>query len=271
MEKPTNVHPMAVVDPSAELDHGVSVGPFAVIGPQVKVGAGTRIESGAQLRGPSTIGPENHIFPGAIVGFEPQDLKFDGEDTTLEIGARNKIRELTTIHRGTSVGGGVTTVGDDNLFMTGTHIAHDCHVGSHTIFANNATLAGHVRVYDHSTVGAFSSIHQHCRVGRHAFIGGYSVITRDALPFVKTVGTRPACYGINRIGLERRGFDDATLKALEAAYRILVRARHTPAKAVELLSELPEHPELNYLIEFIGGTDRGLITSPPGREGRRGQ
>ncbi len=188
------------------------------------------------------------------------------------IGDGNHFRELSTVHRGTAQGGGVTTIGDDNLFMAYSHVAHDCHVGDRTVFANAGTLAGHVEVHDDAVVGAFSSVHQFCRVGRHAYVGGYSVITRDALPFVKTVGMKPACYGINKIGLERKGFEAETLKALEAAYRILVRGRHAVPKAVELLEELDERPEIRDLIEFMEGSRRGVIRVLPagGSRGGRG-
>jgi len=264
----TEIHSTAVVDPDAELADGVVVGPHAVIGGGVRVGAGTRIGAGAQLRGPTRMGEGNRIFPGACLGFDPQDLKYGGEETRLEIGDHNHFREHCTVHRGTGKGGGVTRVGSHNLFMVGTHVAHDCTVGDHTIFANNGTLAGHVEVADHATVGAFSSVHQFCRVGRHAYIGGYSVITRDALPFVKTVGARPACYGINRIGLERKGFSAELLERLDAAYRILVRSRLNTSRALERLRhELAEVPEVRYLVRFVEGSERGVIRELP-RKGR---
>jgi UDP-N-acetylglucosamine acyltransferase len=264
----TDIHSTAVVDPEAELADGVVVGPHAVIGAGVRVGAGTRIGAGAQLRGPTRMGEGNRVFPGACLGFDPQDLKYGGEETRLEIGDHNHFREHCTVHRGTGKGGGVTRVGSHNLFMVGTHVAHDCTVGDHTIFANNGTLAGHVEVADHATVGAFSSVHQFCRVGRHAYIGGYSVITRDALPFVKTVGARPAGYGINRIGLERKGFSVELLEHLDAAYRLLVRARLNTSQALERLrDELAEVPEVRYLIEFVEGSERGVIRELP-RKGR---
>lgn len=267
----TNIHPTAVVDPTAELDEGVVVGPYAVIGSRVKIAAGTRLDAGAQLRGPCEIGPDNHIYSGACIGFEPQDLKFKGEETHLVIGARNRIREYTTINRGTSFGGGTTVIGDDNLLMAYSHVGHDCQVGSRTVFTNNATLAGHVEVHDDVTIGAFSSVHQFCRIGRHAYLGGYSVITRDALPFVKTVGIRPACYGINRIGLERKGFTPERLKALEAAYRVLVRSKLSTPSALERLREMVEDSEdVAYLVEFVASSERGLIKDPPGSEGSRG-
>ncbi len=269
---PTAIHPTAVIDPLAELDEGVEVGPYAVIGPEVTVAAGTRIDSAVQLRGPTTIGRDNHIYPGACVGFDPQDLKYSGERTHLVIGDRNHLREFATVQRGTGEGGGETTIGDDNLFMGYTHIAHDCHVGNRTVFANNATLSGHVEVHDDAVVGAFSSVHQFCRVGRHAYIGGYSVITRDPLPFVKTVGMKPACYGINRIGLERKGFSPELLKALSAAYRILVRSKLKMAEAVaRLRDELGDEPEVRYIADFVEGSGRGVIREVSGRGRSQGR
>lgn len=266
----SRIHPTAVIDPSAELDDHVEIGPHASIGPGVKIQAGTRVDAGARIQGPAVIGRDNHIYANACIGFDPQDLKYAGEETQLVIGDRNRFRELSTVNRGTAQGGGVTTIGDDNLFMAYTHVAHDCHVGNRTVFANSGTLAGHVDVMDDATVGAFSSVHQFCRVGRHAYIGGYSVITRDALPFVKTVGTKPACYGVNRIGLERKGFSPETLKVLDRAYRVLVRGKHPVPKALELLRELGEHPELSHLIEFVEGSKRGVIRDLPGGGSRGG-
>ncbi len=266
----TNIHPTAVVDSAAELDEGVVVGPYAVIGPRVRIATGTHVDAGAQLRGPTEIGPDNHIYSGACVGFEPQDLKYEGEESFLVIGARNRIREYTTINRGTAVGGGTTSIGDENLLMAYAHIGHDCTVGNRTVFVNNATLGGHVEVGDDVTIGAFSSVHQFCRIGRHAYIGGYSVITRDALPFVKTVGIRPACYGINRIGLERKGFEAKRLKLLEAAYRILVRSKLSTPTALERLREMAENGDVAYFADFVASSERGVIKDPPGREGSRG-
>ncbi|HVS01180.1 MAG TPA: acyl-ACP--UDP-N-acetylglucosamine O-acyltransferase [Thermoanaerobaculia bacterium] len=265
------IHPTATVDPRAELAPGVLVGPHAVIGPQVEIGADTEVGAGAQVRGPSRIGAGNRIFPHACVGFEPQDLKYQGEETRLEVGDRNVFRELCTVNRGTAKGGGVTRIGDDNLFMAYAHVAHDCLVGNRTIFANGATLAGHVEVQDDASISAFTSIHQFCRVGRHAYVGGYSVITQDALPFVKTVGIKPACYGINRIGLERKGMSGETIRRLDAALRVLLRGKRNVAESLEVLRR--EHagvPELDYLIDFVATAQRGVIRTLPGRKGGRG-
>jgi UDP-N-acetylglucosamine acyltransferase len=259
------------VDSGARLGVAVRVGPFAVIGPDVEIGDGTEVGAGAQIQGPTRIGRENRIFPQAAIGFEPQDLKFRGEEVRLEIGDRNQFREFTTVHRGTAKGGGLTTVGSDGLFMAYTHIAHDCHVGDRVIFANGATLAGHVEVHDDATISAFSSVHQFCRVGRHAYVGGYSVVTMDALPFAKTVGQKPACYGLNSIGLKRKGFDPEGVKRLDAAMRILVRSRLNTAQALaRLREELAGDPDVDYLIAFVEGARRGVHKSPPRGGGRGG-
>lgn len=266
-----DIHPSAVVDTSAVLGAGVRIGPFVVIGAGVEIGAGTVVGAGTQIQGPTRIGRDNRIFGHACLGFDPQDLKFSGEDTRLEIGDRNHFREFVTVHRGTGKGGGLTSVGSDSLFMAYSHIAHDCHVGSGTIFANNATLAGHVEVGDHATVGAFSAVHQFTRVGAYAYIGGFSVITMDALPYVKTVGYKPACYGINRIGLERKGFTNEQLERLERAYRLLLRSKLGQDEALaQIESELGGHPEVDRWVAYVRESKRGVIKSLPGRGVTRG-
>jgi UDP-N-acetylglucosamine acyltransferase len=272
---PVSVHPTAVVAPGARLDDGVVVGPHAVVGPAVTIGAGTEVGAGAQLHGPTAIGARNRIFPHVCLGFDPQDLKFGGEETRLEIGDDNHFREFTTVHRGTGKGGGVTRIGNGGLFMVYSHVAHDCQVGDRVIFANNATLAGHVEVGDDAVVGAFSAVHQFCRVGRHAYIGGFSVITQDALPFAKTVGQKPACYGLNRIGLQRKGLDDAAIARLERALRVLSRSGLTVPHALEKIraeagADLDRAPELQYLLAFVAGSTRGVIRGLPSRRGSRG-
>jgi UDP-N-acetylglucosamine acyltransferase len=264
------VHPMAQVDPGAVLGEGVRVGPFAVIGEGVEIGDGTEVGANAQIYGPTRIGRENRIFPNACIGFEPQDLKFRGEEVRLEIGDRNQFRELCTIHRGTAKGGAVTRIGSDNLFMAYTHVAHDCQVGSRTIFANNATLAGHVEVHDDASISAFTSVHQFCRVGRHAYVGGYSVVTMDALPFAKTVGLKPAFYGLNSIGLKRKGYDSENIKRLDQALRLLVRSGLNTAQALERIrAELSGDEAVDYLVSFVETAKRGIHKSRP-RGGRTG-
>lgn len=265
------IHPLAVVDPSARLGDGVRVGPFAVIGPNVEIGDGTEIGAGAKVYGPTRIGRENRIYPDAAIGFDPQDLKFSGEEVWLEIGDRNHFREFCTVHRGTAKGGGTTRVGSGSLFMAYSHIGHDCQVGDRVIFANSATLAGHVEVHDDANISAFSAVHQFCRVGRHAYIGGFSVITMDALPFVKTVGQKPACYGLNPIGMRRKGVDPETIRRLEIAYRLLVRSKMNTAQALERIkAELAGDPDVDYFVSFIETAKRGVHKSAPRGGGRGG-
>jgi UDP-N-acetylglucosamine acyltransferase len=251
----------AVISSEASLAPDVEVGPYAVVGANVTIGAGSVIGPHVRIEGPVTIGERNHFVGQASIGSPPQDLKFRGERTELRIGNDNVFREFVTINRGTVGGGGVTSIGSNNFFMAYAHVAHDCHVGSGTIFANNATLAGHVEVGDFATVGAFSAVHQFCRVGDHAFIGGGSICTQDVLPFVKTVGNRPAkTYGINSIGLQRKGFQEETIEALQRAYRILVRSKLKLQEALDRLdAELAFHAEVRYLAEFVRESKRGVI------------
>ena len=266
----TGVHPTAVVDPSACLGPGVTVGPHAYVGARVEIGAGTEVGAGAVIEGPARIGKDNRISPLAALGTPPQDLKYAGEDVFLEVGDRNQFREFATVHRGTAKGGGTTRIGDDNLFMVYTHVAHDCQVGSRTVFANNATLAGHVEVHDDATISAFTSVHQFCRVGRHAYVGAYSVVVMDALPFAKTVGQKPAVYGINTIGLSRKGFSPEAIRRLDRAYRLLVRSRLPLEQALgRIRAELSGDPDIEYLVAFVESSRRGLHKALPGRIGGR--
>ena len=266
-----HIHSTAIVDRTAEIGDGVQIGPYAVIGARVRVGANTEVGARAQIEGPTVLGRDNRLYPNACVGFDPQDLKYDGEDTTLTVGDGNIFREFCTVHRGTTQGGGETTIGSGNLFMTYTHIAHDCHVGDKTVFANAGTLAGHVIVEDGATVGAFSAVQQFCRVGRHAYIGGFSVITLDALPFMKTVGAKPVCLGVNSIGMRRRGFSAETIKSVSGAMRILLRSGLNNTDAVEAMrSDFPGVAEVQQIIDFVSSSEKGLIKALPGRRGGRG-
>ena len=234
------VQPIAHIDPPRRCRRprssapAPSIGAFAVVGPHVRIGRNCKIGASSVIEGHTTIGDGNEIFPYASIGLAPQDLKYKGEPTRLEIGSGNIFREFVTIHRGTEGGGGVTTIGDRNLFMNYVHVAHDCHVGNQTIFGPHATLGGHVAIADFVNVSAGSAVHQFCRVGAYAFIGGYSVITKDALPYGRTVGSRPArVFGLNLIGLKRRGFADDTLKKLRAAYRYLTQSKLNTTQAIE--------------------------------------
>lgn len=265
------IHPTAVVESGAELGTNVTVGAYAVIAAEVVIGDDCEIGSTTQLQGPTTLGPGNKIFPHACIGLDPQDLKYQGERTTLEIGASNTFREFCTINRGTGLGGGSTTIGDENLFMAYTHVAHDCHVANRTILTNAATLAGHVDVEDYAAIGAFSAVQQFCRVGRHAYVGGYSIITKDALPYMKTVGAKPACIGVNRIGLLRRGLSEDRIKSIESAARVLLRSGLNTSQALERLDrEFSDDPDVRPLIEFVRSSEVGVIKALPGQRRARG-
>ena len=256
------IDPDARIHPDAVVGEGTSVGPFAVIGPDVRIGRNCTIGALSVIEGHTSIGDGSEVFPYASIGLAPQDLKYKGEATRLEIGAGNIFREFVTIHRGTAGGGGVTAIGDRNLFMNYVHVAHDCRVGSNTIFGPHATLGGHVLIADFVNVSAGSAVHQFCRVGAYAFIGGYSVITKDALPYGRTVGSRPArVFGLNLIGLKRRGFSDDTLKKLRAAYRYLTQSKLNTSQAVARIAsdESLRCPEVDNLVDFIRTAQRGVI------------
>lgn len=256
------IHLTAIIHPDAEFPNDVEIGPYCIIGDQVRIGAGTRLTSHVVVEGPTTIGENNVFFPFSSIGSVPQDLKYKGESSRLEIGNRNTIREYVTINRGTEGGGMLTRLGDDNLLMAYVHVAHDCLVRSNTILGNAATLAGHVRVEDGATIGAFSGVHQFCRIGTQAFIGGYSVITRDALPYIKTVGSRgeAKAFGINVTGLERRNFGDDRIAALKNAYRVLFHSKLQVRDAlVRLREEGNVCAEVETLLAFIESADRGFV------------
>jgi UDP-N-acetylglucosamine acyltransferase len=258
----TEIHPSAIVHPSAVIGEGTHVGPNASIGANVKIGRDCRIGASSVVDGWTDIGDGTEIFPFASIGLIPQDLKFRGEETHLVIGARNVFREFVTIHRGTRGGGGVTKIGDRNLFMAYVHVAHDCQVGNETIFGNMATLGGHVKVEDFANIAAGSGVHQFCRVGRHAFIGGYSVITKDALPFAKTVGSRPArIFGANATGLQRRGMAPDVVLKLKKAFRYLLQSKLNTTGALKQIERdrALSCPEVQYLIDFIRTSERGAI------------
>lgn len=254
------IHPTAVVDPDARLDAQVEVGPFAVIGPGVEVGAGTWIGPHVVLRGPTRIGRDNRIFQFASVGEDPQDKKYGGEPTQLEIGDRNRIREYATIHRGTAQDRGLTSIGDDNLFMVSSHVAHDCRIGNQVILANGASLGGHVQVDDWAILGGFTIVHQFSHIGAHSFCAMGSVLTKDVPPFV-TAGGHPALpHGINSEGLRRRGFPPATILAIKRAYRTLYMAGLRLDEALARLQALADEvPEVANLLAFIGDSARGIV------------
>jgi len=254
-----DVDPTARVAAGAELGDGVVVGPYCIVGPRVVLGPGCVLAAHVVIEGQTRVGGGSRFFPFSSIGAIPQDLKFKGEETRLEIGRENVVREFVTLNTGTSGGGGVTRIGDQNFLMAYSHVAHDCQIGSRVIMANAATLAGHVTVEDGAIVGAFSGVHQFCRVGREAFIGGYSVVTQDALPYVKTVGNRARTYGINVVGLQRRGCPGETIAALKRAYRLLHRSQLNISQALaRIAAEIPGVPEVDLLADFIRSAERGV-------------
>jgi UDP-N-acetylglucosamine acyltransferase len=257
---PTVIHPTAIVSPKAELADDVTVGAYTVIEDGVKVGKGTWIGPHAVIKGPTTIGEGNKIFQFASIGDAPQDLKYKGEPTRLEIGDRNVFREFTTMNRGTVGGGGLTVIGSDNLFMAFTHVAHDCRVGNRIVMANYATLAGHVELGDWVIMGGYSGTHQFTKVGAHAFIGNNAAVTRDVPPYVMVVGTPAVPHSINSEGLKRRGFTPEQIRNLKNAYRVLYRSDMKLADAVaELRKRAETQPELQIFVDFIGESTRSLV------------
>lgn len=255
------IHAQAVVSPGAKLGEGVSVAAFAVIGPHVTLGDGCIVHSHAVIQGPSKFGQKNIFHPFCAVGVDPQDLTFHGERTELVVGEGNTFRESVTVSRGTKKGGGTTKIGSNNLFMAYTHIGHDTVVGDHTIFANAATVAGHVVIEDHATVGALSPVHQFCRVGRYAYVGACTVITQDVPPFSRVVTERETkSFGINSIGLERKGFSEERRKNLQRAFRLLLRSKLNTSQALaKMRSEFSESPDVIELVQFIETAERGIV------------
>jgi UDP-N-acetylglucosamine acyltransferase len=261
------VDPTAQVHPSARIGLGTIIGANCTIGPEVTIGSRCRIDPSVVIDGWTEIGDETHIFPMASIGLAPQDLKYRGERTRLTIGRRNTIREFATINRGTAGGGGHTSIGDQNLLMAYVHVAHDCHVGSHTIFGPHATLGGHVTVEDYANISAGSAVHQFCRVGKYGFIGGYSVVTKDEVPFGRTIGSRPArIFGVNSVGLVRRGFSADTINQLKRAYRYFLQANTTHALAQIEADPTLSSAEVRYLVDFIRTSQRGVILRRPSRK-----
>ncbi len=255
-----DIHPTAIVSPAAELADGVTVGPYTVIGPEVEVAEGTRIGSHVVLKGPTRIGRDNAIFPFASIGEDPQDKKYAGERTFLEIGDRNTIREYCTLNRGTVQDGGVTRIGSDNWLMAYVHVAHDCQLGDNIILANNTSLAGHVRIDDWVICSGFAAVHQFCHIGAHSFLGAYVGMTRDVPPYMMIVGNPPQPRAINAEGLRRRGYTAEQIRNIKEASRILYRSGLRLAEAQERIAELAaDQPELAILVEFLEGSERGIF------------
>ena len=254
-----NIHPSAVVAPGAVVPDSCIVGPFSTIGPDVVLGEDCRLISHVVLDGNTRIGARNVFHPFCAVGVSPQDLKYGGEPTETEVGDENTIREYVTISRGTVKGGGMTRVGSNNLLMAAVHIGHDSLVGNHCILANSATLAGHVTIEDYATVGAFSPVHQYCTVGKYAFIGGGTIVTQDVLPYSLTSARREnKAFGINKIGLTRKGFSAERLQTLQKAFRLLLAAKMNTSQALEKIRAL-EGEDAALLAEFIERSHRGVI------------
>lgn len=255
------VHSTAIVHPSSSIDESAEIGPFCVIGEDTEIGAGTRLLAHVCVEGPIQIGEGNVFHPYSTVGVAPQDLKYKGERSETRIGSRNLIREFVTIHRGTEGGGLLTSIGDDNLLQAYAHVAHDCHVGSHCILAHGATLGGHVTIEDHAVVGAHSGVHQFCLIGEHCYIGGYSVITQDVMPYALVVTERGArTFGVNKVGLERRGFSAEAIQRLHKTFRILTKSGLNTDQALDKVAEEVESEEhVERVIEFIRNSSRGVI------------
>ena len=256
-----SIHSTAIVDPQAKIHPSCNVGPYCVIGPDVQLGEGCNLVSHVTIEGPAKIGADNGFFSFSSIGLAPQDISYAGEPTRLEIGDHNKIREFVTINRGTVKGGGLTTIGDYNLIMAYSHIAHDCRIGSHIIMANAATLGGHVTVEDWATVGALCPVHHFVRIGTHSFIGGGTTVTRDVLPFSKTAAERGTrAYGMNAVGLERRGFTKERIGKIHHAYRVLLASKLNTSQALEKLKgEADRSEDVDMLIRFIEASERGVI------------
>ena len=254
-----SIHPSAIVAPGARVPESCSIGPYSTIGPEVSLGEECTLISHVVLDGRTRIGARNRIYPFTSIGVAPQDLKYGGEPTETEIGAGNTIRECVTISRGTAKGGGITRIGSDNLLMAYVHIGHDSQVGNHCILANAATLAGHVVIEDYASVGAFSPVHQFCTVGQYAFIGGGTIVTQDVLPFSLTSSKREnKAFGINKVGLTRRGFSAERLEKLQKAFRLLLSSRLNTSQAVEKIREL-EGDDARMVADFIERSQRGII------------
>jgi UDP-N-acetylglucosamine acyltransferase len=250
----------AIVSPRAELAADVAVGPFSVIGPQVRIGRGTIVGPHVVINGPTTIGADNRVFQFASIGDAPQDKKYGGEPTRLEIGDRNVFRESCTINRGTIHDKGVTRIGDDNLFMAYSHVAHDCVVGCNTVFANCVSLAGHVEIGDWVILGGLAAVHQHCKVGAHAFLAGGAIVTRDVPPYIMVAGNHAVPHAVNSEGLKRRGFTEEQIRAIREAYRLVYRCDLKLSEALEQLEpSAAEHPELRLFVDFIRSSTRSIV------------
>ena len=253
------IHPTAGIDPKAEIEADVVIGPYSIVGPHVRLCEGVELRGHSHVTGHTEIGAGCVIYPFASVGETPQDRKYKGEPTRLSIGARNVIREYATLHPGTSDGGGVTTIGDDNMIMIGVHIGHDCHIGKNVLMTNGTQLAGHVRIEDFAVLGASVHSHQNCRVGESAMLGALSAINMDVAPFTIVTGAPARILKVNRINMERRGFSNEQMEAVERAFRIIFRSGVNPAQAFsQVREELPDSREAEYMVAFLEKSERGF-------------
>ena len=254
------IHPTAIIDSKAELDSTVEVGPYSFIGAGVRIGSGTRVNSHVVIKGPTTIGKNNQIFQFSSLGEAPQDKKYKGEPTTLEIGDDNTIREYCTFNRGTAQDKGATRIGNDNWIMAYVHIAHDCQIGNHTIFANNSSLAGHVEIHDHAILGGFTLVHQFCKIGAHVITAVNTRVFQDIPPYVTAAGYDAKPHGINSEGLKRRGFSADTIMQIKRAYKVLYRNGLTLDEAKQQLAEqLKDAAEIGILLDFLNTSTRGIV------------
>jgi len=260
IDKTAFIHPSSIVEDGAIIGAGVHIGPFCIVGSEVEIGEGTVLKSHVVVNGLTKIGRNNRIFQFASIGEVNQDLKYAGEPTRVEVGDNNDIRESVTIHRGTVDGGGVTKVGNNNLLMVNAHVAHDCVVGSHCILANNATLAGHVQVDDFAIIGGMTAVHQFCIVGAHVMVGGCSGVAQDVPPFLIAQGNHATPFGINRVGLKRRGFDKESRQAIDKAYKLLYRSGKTLEEVLpEITAIADEFPAVKPFSDFFARSTRGII------------
>ncbi len=259
----SEIHPTAVIEDGAVIGDNVAIGPYCCVGGNVSLADGVRLSSHVVVAGLTAVGPNTHIYPFASVGHPPQDLKYKGELSRLEIGANNIIREHVTMNPGTAGGGLVTEVGNNCLFMVGSHVAHDCVVGNHVIFANNATLAGHVIVEDFAILGGLSAVHQFVRIGRHAMVGGMSGVEQDVIPYGSVIGNRARLAGLNIVGLRRRGFSRGEIASLRKAYRLMFAEEGSMSERLNDVSEMyKENQAVMDIVEFIRGESNRAICQP---------
>jgi len=264
----SKIHPTAIVAPGARLADDVVIGPYCTVGEQVSLGAGVRLQAHVVIDGRTTVGPGTRIFPFASIGLEPQDLKYRGEESSLEIGSNNTIREYVTMNPGTTGGGMVTRVGNNSLFMVGVHIAHDCQVGDNVVMANNATLAGHVVIEDNAILGGLSAVHQFCRVGRFAMIGGLTGVERDVIPYGQATGDRARLSGINIVGMQRNGFSREEINGLRTAYQFLFSDERTLVERVDEIAErFAGNAPVADIVAFIRADSSRAICQPKGSNG----